>query len=186
VYARSKVESRPLALALMSIIASGCAAGISSNPHGRGAGEWSVALPAAQSYAQGLAYGRGGSSERSESYMDDSLFAESRAAKVVTEEKKKPVRKRRAEQSAPAAQPAAPLQQQPAAPKPHHTERTEVVDAQVAAPLVLADASDVSRYEARQSQSRAQQEFRGGDAIVIGASTLVVVLLVVLLLVLLL
>lgn len=46
--------------------------------------------------------------------------------------------------------------------------------------------SDAARYAQRQMQSRELERYRGGDIIVIGASTLVIVLLVVLLLVILL
>jgi cobalamin biosynthesis Mg chelatase CobN len=187
VNARSKVDARPLLLGLVSIIASGCAAGISSHPHGRGAGEWSVSLPAAASYSQGLAYGRGGSAARVQDDSATPLFAEAYTPAAADEQpRRKPVqRKRRADQAPPVSAPATPQQPQPA-PAPARSMRTEVADAGLQAPqerteLAMADASMLGRYESRQAQSQTQQEFKGGDAIVIGASTLVIVLLIVLL-----
>ena len=172
VFARSKIESRPLAFGLISIIASGCAAGMSTQPHGRAAGEWSVTLPSAASYSQVLAYGRGGSAARVEDDVDALLLADAYMPRVAEDHtKKKPVqRKPRADQT-PRVTPQ-PAPQQPAIPAPTRTERTEVA---------MANPVDLGRYEARQAQSQAQQAFAGGDAIVIGASTLVIVILIVLL-----
>lgn len=180
-YARSKIESRPLALGLISIIASGCAAGISNQPHGRAAGEWSVSLPSVASYSQGLAYGRGGSSARAFDDVDALLLADAYMPDLARDHvKKKPVqRKPRADQAPPAAsEPATPKPaSEPVVPAPRRAERTEIA---------LADTAALGRYEARQSQSQAQQAFRGGDSIVIGASTLLIVILIVLLVLLLL
>lgn len=176
-YSRSKVESRALTLGLISIIASGCAAGISSHPHGLGAGEWSVTLPATASYTQGLAYGRGGSSARAQGEADAALFAE-----VTQDNEQKPApRKRRTQQTPPAPSTPVPVRQQtPVTPPAAKHERTEIAanTAPVKSELVLAD---VGSYQAREAQSQAQQQFAGGDAIVIGAGTLVVIILIVLL-----
>lgn len=189
-HARSN-DSRPFALVLVSLIASGCAAGITNQPHGRGAGEWSVTLPTAASYSQGLAYGKGGSSLPDQWVdVDDvaqPMLADARLASDAP--KKKAVRKHHADEqptsTVPQQQPAT-----PAAPPAATNERTELALADTTLPATTlpeqGDASTLGRYEQRQSQSQDQQKFRGGDAIVIGASTLVVVLLVVLLLVLLL
>jgi hypothetical protein len=188
VYSRSKVGSGALALGLFSIISSGCAAGISSHPHGLGAGQWNVSLPAAASYSQGLAYGRGGSSARAES-ADETLFAEARTAPLYGEETKKRQvqRKRRVD-------PAQPTRSEPVTPSPEQMQlapptgkqsREEIAFEPAAeAPstqLAMADTSAVGRYETREAKSQSQQQFRGGDAIVIGASTLVIVILIVLL-----
>jgi len=189
VHVRSKVDSRPFALGLVCLFASSCAAGISNQPHGRAAGEWSVTLPTAASYSQGLAYGKGGS-PLPDTWVDlddvaQPMLADARPEKLSSgEPKKKLARKQRAQQ----AQPTSSLperQQAPVAPTAATTERTELAMADTTQPL-QADASMLGRYEERQSQSQEQQKFQGGDAIVIGAGTLVVVLLVVLLLVLLL
>lgn len=178
-YSRRKVESRALTLGLISIISSGCAAGISSHPHGLGAGEWNVTLPATASYSQGLAYGRGGSSARAE--IDDAaLFAEAHTTPVLgAESKKKHVqRKRRVDQAPPTrSEPAPAPEQTPVVPAPAKQERTE---------LAFANTAELGRYEAREAQSQTQQKFAGGDAIVIGASTLVIIILIVLLVLLLL
>ncbi|HET8932579.1 MAG TPA: hypothetical protein VFN67_04025 [Polyangiales bacterium] len=174
---------RGVVFGLVSIIASGCAAGISNQPHGRAAGQWSVTLPAAPSYSQGLAYGRGGSSQGALRDVDEALFADANNAKVASDEAhKRPVqRKRRADKAAPApSEPAAPtpVKHEPASPPARMNEqRTE---------LALADVSVTSRYETREAQSQAQQQFRGGDYLVIGASTLLIVILIVLLVLLLL
>jgi hypothetical protein len=188
VYSRSKVESRALTLGLIGIMASGCAAGISSHPHGLAAGEWNVTLPATASYTQGLAYGRGGSSARAAA-DDTPLFAEVSTAPLYGEEtKKKPTpRKRRVDQSAPTrSEPATtPVHDQaPITPAPKKHERTEIAATEPAAPTQLALAETTSaagRYQAREAQSQTQQKFAGGDAIVIGASTLVIIILIVLL-----
>lgn len=171
-FARSKVESRPLALGLISIIASGCAAGISNQPHGRAAGEWSVTLPSVASYSQGLAYGRGGSAARVEQDVDALLLADAYMPRLADDHtKKKPVQRKPRADQAPRVTPR-PAPQQPVIPAPSRTERTEVA---------LATPAELGRYEARQEQSQTQQKFAGGDAIVIGASTLVLVILIVLL-----
>lgn len=63
---------------------------------------------------------------------------------------------------------------------------------QETAPLVVADLSttqptsqDAELYAQREAQSQSQQEYRGGDVLVISASTIVIVLLIALLVVLL-
>lgn len=184
-HARSKVDSRSFALGLSCLIASGCAAGISNQPHGRGAGEWSVTLPTAPSYSQGLAYGKGGSPLPDTWVSLDDVLQPAVADARSVSPKKKVVRKHVAE---PQPTSNAPESQQtpatPVAPAPASTERTELAMAETTP--VAADATMLNRYAERQSQSQDQQKFAGGDAIVIGAGTLVVVLLVVLLLVLLL
>ena len=192
-YSRSKVESRALTLGLLSIISSGCAAGIQSHPHGLGAGEWNVTLPAAASYSQGLAYGRGGSSVRAQTDADAPLFAEAHTAPLYGEDtKKKPAhRKRRLDQAPPTrSEPVTPVHEQtPVAPPLAKQERTDIAatPALATTELALADTtSAVGRYETREAQSQSQQKFAGGDAIVIGASTLVIIILIVLLVLLLL
>lgn len=186
-FSRSKVESRTLTLGLISIISSGCAAGISSHPHGLAAGEWNVSLPASASYSQGLAYGRGGSSARAQNDADAPLLAEAYTAPLYGEDtKKKPVpRKRRVDQAPPTrSEPTPAHEQTPVAPPAAKQERMEIAATPAPAPtqLALADTtSAVGRYEAREAQSQSQQQFAGGDAIVIGASTLVIIILIVLL-----
>lgn len=186
-FSRSKVESRTLTLGLISIISSGCAAGISSHPHGLAAGEWNVSLPAAASYSQGLAYGRGGSSARAASDADAPLLAEAYTAPLSGEDTKKKAvpRKRRADQAPPTRSEPTPVHEQtPAAPPAAKQQRMELAatPAPAATQLALADTTGaVGRYEAREAQSQSQQQFAGGDAIVIGASTLVIIILIVLL-----
>jgi len=185
VYSRSKVESRTLTLGLISIISSGCAAGISSHPHGLAAGEWNVSLPATASYSEGLAYGRGGSSARAQTDADAPLLAEAHTAPLYGDDAKKKsvVRKRRVDQAPPTRSEPTPAQT-PVAPPAAKQERMDIaaMPAPAAAQLALADTtSAVGRYEAREAQSQSQQQFAGGDAIVIGASTLVIIILIVLL-----
>jgi cobalamin biosynthesis Mg chelatase CobN len=109
------------------------------------------------------------------------LFAE---ATQDTEQKPAP-RKRRTQQSQPIRSTPVPVRQQaPATPPAAKHERTEIAahTAPASSELVLADnTSAVGRYQAREAQSQAQQQFAGGDAIVIGAGTLVVIILIVLL-----
>jgi hypothetical protein len=189
VHVRSKVDSRSFALGLVCLIGSGCAAGITNQPHGRAAGEWSVTLPTAASYSQGLAYGKGGSPLPDQWVDLDDLAQPMLAAagpqKLASDEpKKKAARKHNIGEPQPASN-VPERQQTPATPVTQPAARTELAMAETTQPA-QADASMLGRYEARQSQSQEQQKFAGGDAIVIGASTLVIVLLVVLLLVLLL
>lgn len=174
-FSRSKVESRPLALGLISIIASGCAAGMGYQPHGRAAGEWSVTLPSVASYSQGLAYGRGGTAARVEDDVDALLLADAYMPQVAADRgAKRPTqqRKPRADHTPPASTVPAQPTPAPVVPASTRTERTEVA---------LNDQAALGRYEVREAQSQTQQRFAGGDAIVIGASTLVLVILIVLL-----
>jgi cobalamin biosynthesis Mg chelatase CobN len=103
------------------------------------------------------------------------------------EQPQKRVQRRR---SAPSPQPAAveqPISEpasQPSAPAQTDVSSEPVGGAPVE--LALADTSAEQRYGEREAQSRKLENYRGGDVLVIGVSTLVVVLLVVLLIVLLL
>lgn len=184
-HARSKVNSRSFALGLSCLVASGCAAGLSNQPHGRGAGEWSVTLPTAPSYSQGLAYGKGGSPLPDTWVNLDDVLQPAVADARSASPKKKVVRKHAEPQPASSVPESQQTPEAPVAPAPASTERTELAMAETQQPA-QADATMLNRYAERQSQSQEQQKFAGGDAIVIGAGTLVVVLLVVLLLVLLL
>jgi hypothetical protein len=64
-------------------------------------------------------------------------------------------------------------------------ESTETASMQLATAEPPKQNADMDRYSARDRQSSELQKYRGGDAIVITASTLVIVLLIVLLLILL-
>jgi hypothetical protein len=105
------------------------------------------------------------------------------AAQPISKQVAQPVRIQRAAATrTPAAQPAL-------ATAVETTPAPELNSpAQAAEPVQLA-SSEVSpdqRYGQRQAESKKLEQYRGGDAIVIGAGTLVVILLVVILLILLL
>jgi len=164
------------AIGLCCAMAAGCAGGIAQAPHGRAAGEWSVTLPATRSFAQELAYGSGGLSlpEARVSQPATPLVAEDRTHNRIP--KRVPIKR---SMSQPASEPARPVETQPlpAAPvsapvAPARSVHTE---------LAMAEPQEAKRYQEREASSQSQQQFRGGDAIVIGAGTVVLVLLIVLL-----
>lgn len=165
-----------LALGLAGVCLSACAGGLQEAPHGRAAGQWNVTLPVTHSLAGDLAYGRGGKSlpER-----DTVMLAQERVrTRAMRPLHKRAQTHRASELQPPAAEPAP-------APAPEPVPATPAVapvsgSSSGRTELALAD------YAKRESQSQAQQEFRGGHVLVIGVTTLLVVLLIVLLILLLL
>jgi len=162
----------------------GCATGGQQIRDPQRAGVWKVRLPASTG-VYGLK-AMGGSS-------DDALADARPVTKPNIDEYLKPG-------YAPKAQP---LHQQVAV---KHTPASPVVVAQAApvpAPVAAAPAvapatqpeqyamrseprpDDVSRYAARDAQSKQAQEFRGGDVVVISVSTLLIIGLIILLIILL-
>jgi len=176
---RSQYYVRKFALGLLAFAAVGCASNVPQARDGRAAGEWRFRLPATQSPYGAMALGRGGSSEPSQLQEDRPLLA---SAQPMPKHVARPARVQRsvAPIHTAAAQPSAPAETVPA----------PVVNSPVQAkePVQLAanDTSAEQRYGQREAESKKQEQYRGGDAIVIGAGTLVVILLIVILLILLL
>lgn len=136
-----------------------------------------------------LAYGggpwidaRGVSDARREATVDLDPFLKPEA---VASAQAKPSAPATPREPARAPAPALPSTAPPAALAASKPEQLAVAEEQPLARAPLAPNSDLERYGQRERQSRELQSYRGGDAVVISASTLVIVLLVVLLVVLL-
>jgi len=159
--------------------ASGCATGAQTR-HGIPAGQWQARLPTTRSPIDELAFGRGGSGTPAApdelaslaAPAPDEVLQPMAAAKTVAVAKPN---LRRAPLAAATTAPA------PAVPAAEPAQVTPEA-APASAPLLAQnDAPVESRYAQREADSRDQQKFRGGDAIVISAGALVVVLLIVIL-----
>jgi hypothetical protein len=168
---RSHYYVQKLALGVFAVAAMGCASNVPTPKDGRAAGEWRYRLPATSSPYGQLALGRGGSSEPARLEADQPLLA---AAQPTPKHVARPVHVQRV-----AAQPVLPAVETAPAAEPSSP-------AQVSEPIQLAqnEVSPEQRYAQRQSESKQLEKYKGGDAIVIGAGTLVVILLVVILLIL--
>ena len=177
---RSEYYVRKFALGLLALAAVGCASNVPRPRDGRAAGEWRFRLPTTQSPYGALAFGRGGSSEPAALRDEQPSLA---AAQPVAKHVARPIRAQHSVTAlrAVAAQPSATPSESARAPE----LTTPLREAQ---PIQLAanDLTPEQRYAERDAQSQKQEQYRGGDAIVIGAGTLVVVLLIVILLILLL
>jgi cobalamin biosynthesis Mg chelatase CobN len=166
----------------LGVAASGCATGGTEAGHGLGAGQWQARLPATQSPIAGLAFGRGGSSERADLAALDSDTPDDVLRPTVTEvtmaskSVAKPAQRRVPSVAAFQPAPAAAVAQ--AETQPQQVEAPVVTEP--SQPLLAANDVD-SRYAQREAQAQDQQKFRGGDAIVISAGAIVVVLLIVIL-----
>jgi hypothetical protein len=145
----------------MVVAASGCAANLTAARSGRAAGQWSVQLPSNDTSVARLAYGRHGNSEPAAVSGTD-LPAATKTPRLAPKHALQPAAKLLAVTSTTAGSSHA------AAPA-----KTEPVQ------LAMADTSAEQRYSAR--QSRQLERFKGGDAIVIGVSTVLIALLVLLL-----
>ncbi|HEY2732579.1 MAG TPA: hypothetical protein VGI70_01270, partial [Polyangiales bacterium] len=158
-------------LGLLVSAAIGCAGNIPQTHDIRAAGEWRFHLPQTRSALGDLAYGRGGNSTPAAiSAADQSLLAEN----TLKQPASAPRAVHRAQHAAkqPEALPAIPEAVEPPAAAPTPSEQ----------PVQLAQADQAEqRYQQRESASKPLEKYRGGDAIVIGAGTLVVVLLIVIL-----
>ncbi|MET0384692.1 MAG: hypothetical protein ABW321_01975 [Polyangiales bacterium] len=179
----SQQKLRHITLGFFLTAAAGCAGQIPETQHGRAAGEWQVHLPSSDSAVHGLAYGRGGSSTPAEPVVLASLDDVLRADPQVASERAAKRSVRHKAPAAPTGAPVAPTQESaPAkpisAPPPAAKQPIQLAMADTS---MTADTSAEARYAERETQSRQQEQFRGGDAIVIGAGTLVVILLIVLL-----
>jgi hypothetical protein len=168
--------STPLAFTVCCSLAAGCAGSMASAPRGQAAGEWFVTLPSGGDLRRGLAYGSGGQS------LPEARVSE--PAPQLAQEAPGRVRKRiphRRSQVAPppAAAPVPSVEPQPLPAAPASAPAAPERSAQNE--LAQAETQAVEDYRAREASSQTQQAFRGGNAIYIGAGTLIVVLLVVLL-----
>jgi hypothetical protein len=160
-------------LGLLVTAAVGCAGNIPDTRQARAAGEWRFRLPTTQSAVGGLAYGRGGSSEPAVSAPDSQpLMASANASKTTVH-----VAHVRRTNAAPVAAPT------PALTDPASTSQPNAAPIAASEPVQVAqaDTNPEQRYGERETASKKLETFRGGDAIVIGAGTLVVVLLIVIL-----
>jgi len=170
-------------LSVIAIAAAGCAGQTPAAHDARAAGEWTFRLPETGSPYAGLAISDRGYHQNGLTAVDDALATS--AAKVeAPAQKPRPVTQShtvvaKTTVAKPEPQPAA----APAAPTAPVAVTTQPEQLALATPAT--DARDESRYSQREQQSQKQRDFRGGDAIVITASTLVVILLVVILILLL-
>lgn len=165
-------------LGLIVAAASGCAGNISESRHGIAAGQWNVRLPTAQSSVAGLAYGRGGNSQRAASADEN---AQPLLAAAPVQKRAQPVvRHTKAAVQTAVSEPVPPQVEEnlaPAAP-----------EQSASAPVMLAQADQTTvdqRYSQRQANSRQLENYKGGDAIVITAGAVLVIALIVILILLL-
>jgi hypothetical protein len=142
-----------------------CAGSLADAPHGRAAGEWSVRMPATRSPIGSLALGRGGTSAP----------AAASTAPLTTRahvQRWTPVaRPALAKVDAPREAPALPLM----AANP---------ETSLSATLPATQESEAQlRYASREQTSPQQQEFRGGQILIVGLGAVLVVVLVLVLLI---
>jgi hypothetical protein len=176
-----------LGLVVLVVATNACGA---SNPGQRSGGAPALAraLPAPTPSPFGLTYGqrhpgmsgelRGFSADRGPALQR----AAAREAVALQSSSPRPARAEKAGPSLRAFRSVAPVQ----APVPVDTIDANAVAVQRATERQPSVVSDSERYAQRQNKSRNLERYRGGDVVVIGASTLVIVLLIVLLIILLL
>jgi hypothetical protein len=175
------------ALAVGGALASGCATGGQKVHDAQYAGLWKVRLPASQGvYGLGKAGGNAGAATAAVqpvTNVDEYLKPE--YAKATTP-RAVPMRERRllAASATPVATPVV------AATEPEPTPALTPTPAPVTQPAPYALRSEprpdeLERYATREARSQREQSFRGGDAIVISLSAIVIIGLIILLIVLL-
>jgi len=171
--------SRAASLLAIVVAATGCAAQTPAARDARLAGEWTFRLPETHSPYANLAIGEGG--QPAALGLVDQVLASSAGPERAAPQAKP--QKRPAVQLA--KQVATPAPQPIAAPAPAPSVQPERPE-QLAlnAPPITASGEE-QRYSQRESQSQAQRDFRGGDAVVISVSALIIIILVVLLILLL-
>jgi hypothetical protein len=173
-------RNQSVLLGLLMTAAWGCAGQLPNVREGRAAGEWQVRLPTSSSPVGALAYGSGGSSTPADMIAPESE-PQLAAAKVMTPAPR--ITHKIAAPKAAIAMASAPV----VAPQPESQPVVAPESQPQAAPVQLAQAESKpeQRYAEREAAAQSLEQYKAGDAIVIGAGTLVVVLLIVLLVVLL-
>jgi hypothetical protein len=170
-----------LTLGFFVTAAVGCAANLPETRSGRAAGEWQFQLPATRSSIGGLAFGRGGSSAPAERTATPEQPTQLLAAAAVPAKSTPRVQRVRHVPAPPVLPEAAPVDT--------HDSQEPPAAAPTVAPapvqLAQAEASPVQRYREREASTPKLEQFRGGDAIVISVSALLIVLLIVILILLL-
>jgi hypothetical protein len=172
-----------LTLGFFVTAAVGCAANLPETRQGRAAGEWQFHLPATRSSIGGLAFGSGGSAVPADRAAKQEQPVPPLVAAAVPAKSTPRVQRVR-------HVPAPPVAPEPA-PAPLDTDdsREPPAAAPTTAPapvqLAQAEASPEQRYREREATTPKLEQFRGGDAIVISVSALLIVLLIVILILLL-
>jgi hypothetical protein len=169
-----------LALGFFATAAIGCAENLAETQHGRAAGEWQFHLPTSRSSIGAMAFGSGGSSQPAvaSEQADQPLLAAAVPAKSTPRAPHV-----RHVSSTPVQPDAAPVQTDDI-----HEAPPAAAPTTAPAPVQLAQADPSSveqRYREREATSPKLDQFRGGDAIVISVSALLIVLLIVILILLL-
>lgn len=157
---------KTLMIGMLATAAIGCAANIPQTRDARAAGEWQARLPTTPSTFGKLAYGSGGSSEPSRVVEPESqpLMATATQTKKLAKSAKLTPR----------------VAAKPAQPEPLPAAKVAPVEP----PVLLASNAEPDpqqRYAERENKAQKLQEYRGGDAVVISGSVLLIVLLVVIL-----
>jgi hypothetical protein len=170
-----------LALGFFVTAAIGCAANLPETRQGRAAGEWQFHLPATRSSIGGLAFGSGGGSvpaDRAAAHEqpDQPLIAAAVPAKSTPR-----VQRARHVSPPPLLPEAAPVDTHDSPEPPAAAPTTAPAPVQ----LAQAEPSPEQRYREREAITPKLEQFRGGDAIVISVSALLIVLLIVILILLL-
>lgn len=152
-------------------MAGACAGTFAATPHGRAAGEWSVRLPDTHSLIGNLAYGRGGSSAPSVT------LATAPVPTVAPSNPRRVVAAHRGAATSARHERVAPLTSPPL------MAAIEPVSFSIPQGPVQGVTSEThERYAAREQSSTQQQQFRGGQVLILGLGAIVVVVLVVVLL----
>lgn len=178
--------------ASLSMLTLGCATSGSEVRHGIAAGQWEARLPATKSPIAGLAYGSGGSSQRTDDLgVDAALASLDRNVQLSAAEPAPAARRVKAAPSKAAHRTVAALAASPER-KPLAEPAVPALQSRlrVDTPVTLAHSASTerasdSRYAEREAASQEQQRFAGGDAIVITSGAVVLALLIVLLILLL-
>jgi hypothetical protein len=180
-----KIVLSALAVSL-AVASGGCATGGTQAHDARYAGVWKVRLPASNGvYGLGKAGGSGdGASAQAQAAADIDDYLKPQLARAP---KAQPSREPRAPAPAPATRPqpvAVAVNEEPITPAP---DAAPAIAAQPE-PYAMQSApssGELQRYSDRDARSQKEQSFRGGDAIVISLSTVIIIGLIVLLVILL-
>jgi hypothetical protein len=175
-------RARLLGVVVLAVTANACGAS-NPAPKVRGTPDLAAALPAPNPSPFGLSYGHGNAAMAEQKRGADAIETRSKLSAVaVARSNSKPAS---AERARPSAQPPLDAKLTPSTTtEPVAASGTGVVALQHPATLQSSLDTDSQRYAQRQNASRNLERYRGGDVVVIGATTLVLVLLIVLLIVL--
>jgi hypothetical protein len=171
-----------LTLGFFVTAAVGCAANLPETRQGRAAGEWQFHLPATRSAIGGLAFGSGGSAVPADRAAKQEQPVQPLIAAAVPAKSTPRVQRVRHAPAPPVAPVPAPLDTDDSREPPAAAPTTT---APAPMQLAQAEASPEQRYREREATTPKLEQFRGGDAIVISVSALLIVLLIVILILLL-